>query len=278
MGRGSIPILLALATTLLFTVATYAADQPKQSACSGVIKKRTTEIAIDEKTEVTGNTTITFYDKYIKDHLQMGVRSALRRLTDDDSGYRGGVYGSGTYLGTIYALDEKQNITPLLFNISYYFNEYIGFELAYDRIEAETVAFNTSTQQDKTDGDIIISGPTLTLLAQYGNSTSFTPYAGVGIGYYSSTFDADPEWTYSSEYNGAAYNHMDINSVTGWHLTVGTKWLFSKNWALDLSVQYVQADADATYTGYLNDEKYTTQTGHYPMDNVALRLGITYQF
>ena len=210
--------------------------------------------------------------------MQIGIRSSLRILTDDDSGHWGGVYGSGTYLGTIYALDENQNAVPILLNATYFFNKYIGIEIAYDQITATTAALDSSTLEEKTDGDITISGPTITLLAQYRNSTNFTPYAGVGLGFYSATFDADPEWTLASEYNGAAYNHMEVDSVIGLHLTAGMKWLFSRNWALDLSAQYVQADVDATYTGYYNDVLYTTQTGHFPMDNVAFRLGVAYHF
>jgi len=71
---------------------------------------------------------------------------------------------------------------------------------------------------------------------------------------------------------------MDVDNVIGLQLTAGTKWLFSENWALHLSVQYVQADVDATYTGYYNDELYTIQTGHFPLDTVAFRLGVAYHF
>ncbi len=272
---------LVFAATLLITVVPCTAGQPEKPTDDGETEQKTsTAIVVDEPAKVAVDAAISdhFFDTYIKDHLQIGLRSAARVLTDDDSGHRGGSYGSGTYLGTIYALDEEQNGAPILLNITYFFNNYIGVEFAYDRIDVETVAFSSSTLQDKTDGNVIIAGPTLSLIAQYRNSTDFIPYAGAGLGFYSGTFDADPEWTLASKYNGAAYNHMEIDDVVGLQLTAGTKWLFTKNWALDLSVQYIRADTDATYTGYYNDEKYTIQTGHFPMDNVAFRLGIAYHF
>jgi outer membrane protein W len=220
------------------------------------------------------------FDDYFVGHLQLGTRSAYRALTKKDSGHRGGYSykGNGTYLGTIYGLDEEQNAAPLNFYINYYFNKYIGIEINYDKIEAQTVAVNPSTMVDKTDGNVTLSGPTLNLLVKYPNSTQFAPYCGIGLGFYSGDFDPDPEWEWSSQYDGHAYNHMDVDNVVGVILTAGVEWNFDINWSADLSVQYINADVDATYHGYYDDVLYTTQTGHFPMNNVAFRLGFSYKF
>lgn len=279
MNRRFSHIALVLAGTMFTTAVTCVAGQPEKTT-NDEDTEISTEFLTEEPTKVSEESTINeyFFDNYIKDHLQIGIRSAYRVLTDDDSGHRGGVYGSGTYLGTIYGLDEEQNAAPMLINMTYFFNKYLGIELAYDRIEAETAAIDSVTLLEKTDGDVILAGPTISLIGQYRNSTNFIPYAGVGFGLYFGSFDADSEWTLSSEYNGAAYNHMEIDNVFGLLITAGTKWLLLNNWALDLSVQYVKVDPDATYTGYYYGQKYTTQTGHFPMDNVALRLGVVYNF
>ena len=282
MNKGHKHLFLTLAITL-FAATAYADAPPDESTDNaGNIKGRVNSEVIDHVTlkNAESNTTFDrFCNTYIKNHVHIGVRSALRTLTDNNSGNRGGTDDTGgTFLGTIYALDEKQNGTPTLLNISYFFNTYIGIELAYDYLAAETVACDTSTSGDKTDGDIVLHGPTITVLARYKNSTKFTPYAGIGIGLYTSSFDADDGWTTSEAYEGAAYNHMAVDNTVGLLLTAGVEWLFTEKWALDLSAQYVQADVDATYTGYYNGVNYTTQTGHFPMDNIALRLGMAYHF
>lgn len=124
-----------------------------------------------------------FNKKYLEGKLEIGTRMSYRYLTNADSGHQGGTYGSGTYLGTIYALDEMQDYYPDKPFVTYYFSRYFGVELAYDSIEAETVAWNTSSDTVKTDGDVSLSGPTVALLARYPYNDKFTPYLGVGLGF-----------------------------------------------------------------------------------------------
>ncbi len=219
-----------------------------------------------------------FYNNYIKGKLQIGTRSVYRLLTKDDSGHKGEGFGSGTYLGTIYGLDEKQNLVPSNFYARYLFNKYFGFELAYDKISAETVAFDSYRFVVKTDGDINLSGFAVNLYFCYPNFSKFIPYFAVGVGSYSADFDARNEWTYSPIFDNRAYNQMDLSSVTGFSFGVGTEWVFAERWRLDLSVQYLSVDVDGVYTGYFDDELYTTQPGHFPMDNISFRLGIAFQF
>lgn len=220
-----------------------------------------------------------FVKDYIQGKLQLGTRLAYRILTDSDSGYKGGIYGSGTYLGTIYALDEQQDYLPSKLFLAYFFTKHFGVEFAYDSMKAETVATDMDTNMVKTDGDAILSGPTLSLLGKYPNITSFTPYAGIGIGFLNGDFDETADWAHSSWGESDRNRTMVVDSTTALLLTAGVNWAFNGGqWLLDCSLQYVQADADAVFYGATDGVVDTEQAGHFPMDNVALRLGVIYSF
>ena len=228
-------------------------------------------------------------DNLIKGRLAAGLRSSYQILTDDDSGHRGGTSGSGTFLGTIYALDESQNSAPIRPFISYDISKYFSLELAYDYQKAKTLS--ASGTVDKSDGDIIMQGPTLSVLGRYPNPTAFTPYLGAGIGFYSADFDESAHWalgypnevTYTSLgspstlFNGRS-RYMDMDSAAVLLISAGTACALSPSWFLDLSVQYFRQDIDATFYGYTNGVLDTEVRGSFPMDNLSLRVGIGYRF
>lgn len=262
---------------------TEKVDAEAADAEESVTEKVDTEAIVIKKPHEKGEPTkkagsSEFSEKYIKGHLQIGTNSLYRNLTDSDSGHRGGTYGSGTFLGTIYGLDESQNLAPLELKVSYFFNKYIGLQIGYDKIEAETLAWDHNNNTSKTDGDVSIAGPTLSIVARIPNSTPVTPFVGVGLDFYSASFDATSTWTNSPRYNGQAYNVMEVEDVTGHHFMIGAEWAFAKNWAVDITFKYTQADVDATYYGYYKGELYTTQEGHFPLDNTAFGVGLSYHF
>ncbi|MFT5700812.1 MAG: outer membrane protein W [Desulforhopalus sp.] len=245
----------------------------------------------DLESEVTDGEGSEFVAKYITGRLQIGTRMSTTILTDSDSGHEGGTYGSGTYLGTIYAIDEVQDYVPSLFFLKYFFSDYIAAELAYDSVSGETVATSIGYSGDKTDGEITLSGPTISLVGHIPNSTKFSPYASVGVGFYSGDFDEAAHWALGykdpSQYEalgspstsyGGRTREIVIDSEVGILLGLGCTYAFNQNWLLDLSMQYTQVDVDATFNGYTNGVLDTVQDGHFPMDNVAFRLGLVYQF
>ena len=249
------------------------------------------EATVVEETDKVDGEKSDFVEKYITGRLQIGTRMAVRSLTDSDSGHEGGTYGSGTYLGTIYAIDEVQDYIPYLFFMKYFFTDYIAAELAYDSVSGETVASSIGYSGDKTDGEITLSGPTVSLVAHYPNSTKFNPYASVGIGFYSGDFDEASHWglgykdpsqyeamgSPSTSYGGRT-REIVIDSEIGLLLGLGCSYSLTENWLIDLSMQYTSVDVDATFYGYTNGVQDTEQDGHFPMDNVAFRLGLAYQF
>jgi len=214
---------------------------------------------------------------YFTGKLEIGTRIVHRVLTDADSGHKGGTYGSGTYLGTIYALEEEQDYLPFKPYMAYFFTPFLGVELAYDEMEAETRAIDTSSHKVKTDGTVSLSGLTLSLVGRYKNDTAFTPYAGFGLGFYSGDFDEDSAWAYTASTGRTRV--MNVDSTVGLLLTLGVKWSLTENWFVDGSLQYVAVDPDATFNGYESDgTQYIYETGHFPLDSLAFRLGIGFSF
>lgn len=276
------------ATDEVVTEATNAVELVADSKSAPAAESE--ELAVEATAEVDGEKS-EFVAKYITGRLQIGTRMSTRILTDSDSGHEGGTYGSGTYLGTIYAIDEVQDYVPSLFFLKYFFTDYIAAELAYDSVTGETVATSIGYSGDKSDGDITVSGPTISLVAHYPNATKFSPYASFGIGFYSGDFDEEASWALGykdpSQYEamgspttsyGGRTREIVIDDEVGILFGLGCTYAFTKNWLLDLSMQYTQVDVDGTFYGYTNGVQDTEQDGHFPMDNVAFRLGLAYQF
>ena len=67
---------------------------------------------------------------------------------------------------------------------------------------------------------------------------------------------------------------MEIDNTVALLLTAGVTWSLDEHWFLDCSMQYIKADADATHTGYHGETLYKTETGSFPMDTFAYRIGI----
>lgn len=232
-----------------------------------------------------------FYETYIANKLTIGTRFTYHYLTDSDSGAKGGTQGEGTYLGTIYALDEEQNYLPVNFYANYFFSKYIGLELAYDTVEAETVATSIGYDTIKSDGDITLYGPTLSVVGRYPNDTLFTPYVSVGLGYYFGDFEESTHWglgysdptqwealgSPTTNYNGKS-REMVIDDSIGIVAALGCSYRLRENIAPDLSVQYTKVEADATFYGYNDGVLTTEQDGSFPVDNLAFRAGISYTF
>ncbi len=236
------------------------------------------------------------YDNYIQDRLSIGLQVNHRYFTDSDSGEKGGVHGEGTYLGTIYAMDEVQNYFPALY-ATYQFTEYVSMELAYSKIESETLA--TTYKQPKygvkSDGDVVQTGFTLSVLGHYPTETKFTPYGGIGFGYYTGDFEESDHWGIGyhnpqhyeeAGSTGEPYKDrrkwMEIDDEFAFILTLGTTYDLPYNLKLDASVQYIFLEANAQYyktnDGGLTVNHDDTDNGTFPLDQLAFRLGIKYTF
>ena len=236
------------------------------------------------------------YEDYIKDRLSIGLNVNHRYYVDSDSGEKGGVHGEGTYLGTIFAVDEVQSYFPYLYG-TYRFTEYFSMELAYSKIESETLA--TTYKQPKygvkSDGDVVQTGFTLSVLGHYPTDTKFTPYGGVGIGYYTGDFEESDHWglgyynpQHYAENGSTGENYegrskwMEIDDEFAFIFTLGTTYDLPYNLKLDASVQYIFLEANAHYyksdDGGVTVNHDDTDNGTFPLDQLAFRLGVKYTF
>ncbi len=261
------------------------ADKVEEIIIAPQTSSETTGAVVDEQDESEQESGM-FSDKYIKEHVRLGTRTVYRKLTDDDSGHKGEWYGSGTFLGTIYGLEEVQYPAPVYVYVQYLFNKYFGVELGYDRIEAETKAMGVYPGQpfwdlrngyEKTDGNVILSGPVVSLLGFFPNDSAFTPYVRLGLGFMAAEFDRVADWKYAS---GGGERVMNVDDQVALQLGGGVEWKFYKQWSVNASVLYTKVTVDTSFDFY-NSARVKiqpTQFGEYPMDNVALLLGIAYSF
>jgi len=229
-----------------------------------------------------------FNEQYLHGKLRLGTRASWFNLRNADSGTLGSdmdaAFGK-TFLGTIYALDEEQNYLPFKVFVGYDFTKYFGIELSYDSLKAKTVASaNEPTGRvQKTDGSLTLSGPVISLIGRLPNSTDFTPYIGVGVAFYRSSFDADSAWARTENFDGngsVRTRDMVVDNINTLVLSAGVTWNFTENWFLDCSVQAANADVNAVFEPSDNGKKTHDGDvkGHFPMDYVAIRLGIGYVF
>lgn len=258
---------------------TFLSSNPECVKCEELEKsipaENVTSIQENGKNEATTPEEEGIYDRYISGKLQLGVHSVYRTLTRSDSGAKGGTYGSGTFLGTIYGLQEKQDCAPAKPFVTYNFSEHLGIVLSYDKIEATTLATYGTVDSLKTDGVASLEGPAIALSVRWPNETIFSPYASVGAGFFKGNFQEDATW--AGDIN-TRYRQMDVNSAIGLILTAGATCSITERWLVDLSLQYTSTKADATFYGYTYGTLDTIQSGSFPMDNIAIHLGIVYAF
>lgn len=267
------------------------AEEKSDATVQKPVKIEQTEekvIVSDEKEEKTN----IFGGKLNPFTLQIGTRISYFSLDDPDSGHRGGYHGDGTYLGTIYALEENQNYAPVKFFGRIFLFEYIGFEIANDSFEAATKATSYGYEGDKSDGDVTASGLTYSLVLQFPNRTKFTPYVQYGQGKFNTDFEESDHWglgyrdpdayadagSPGTPLNGYT-RRIDTEDVTADIFGIGFYYNVTENLLVDFSYLHTSFDVDGVFYGTAADgEILVEQAGTFPMSNYQLRLGIAYQF
>jgi outer membrane protein W len=182
--------------------------------------------------------------------------------------YRGGnmdITDSG--LGYAGKYDYSNNSTWMYgINGTFKFNEYFSLELAIDRTTGSKHEVKVGGMSLKT-GDTTQTPITLTARLHYPVGM-FSPYIGLGGGYYFNSYDKD-----NTFWNPATSTKVD--DAWGFHVNAGSEFFLTqeRNLALNLDFKYVWTKTDLK--GTLGP---TWVSGSINLDSFIVGMGIKYYF
>jgi len=210
-----------------------------------------------------------FYEEWIVDRLELGIRFVHFGFTDaEEQMFDGG----GTFIGgftegiSIDALEEKQDYMPV-FYARWWFHEYFGIELGWERLEGETDTY----WDGHTDGNLFAYGPTLLLVGSYRmQDYPAQPYAGLGVAYLFADFDDDP-WD-------EGIHNIKVDDTTAFLAEAGCTFDVYKNLKADLALRYMWAEVDSEFYLQYGEVKTNQRSWAFPIDNWAVQLGLLYAF
>jgi opacity protein-like surface antigen len=192
------------------------------------------------------------------------------------------------FIGSIDELGEVQDKSPTKFFIEARPIPHVGVELSREEVRAHT----TTAVDGHSDGDFLVSGPTLSLVARWPNEYRVTPYAGVGLGFFQGDFDADAWWGlgYASEADWIALGRprtprndrtrvMDTDDPTAELYFLGVDIQLYGNWSLDLFWRHMAVDLAAEFYVAQRGAALTSPiAGTIPLSNDAWGIGARYHF
>lgn len=217
---------------------------------------------------------------WIKDHLEIGTRVTYFWLHDD---YRNwGTDNLNHFTGSINNLEIQQQYLPVKLFVAYKINPYWGVELAAEQLEVETWSRPEATALEPvpgspwTDGTINLVGPIASVFGRYPNATRFTPYAGVGAGYFFADFSEDAQWHHPRD---GRFQALDLDDTYGGVVYVGVMARINENWSADLLIRYIKMSVDGTFM--VSDNGYSYREDGdvtFPMSSTSVGLGVRYSF
>lgn len=206
-----------------------------------------------------------FFDTFIAHHLELGTRISCFMLEDEKR------TGDDSFYGSITELRAMQNYIPYKFFADYKINNWWGFELAWDRVQAGTI-----TRSDgHNDGTIDVHGPMLSIFGRYANASPIEPYAGIGLGYFFVDFHEDSIW---HQPRGEFEQSFYMEDSWGWIAYAGLDVLIIDRWHADLLIRHMEVNADGTHyqTSPAGGDEYPTSSFSFPMSNDSVSLGLRY--
>lgn len=216
--------------------------------------------------------------------LAIGTRATWFSLLDDKHTL------DDAFLGNLDQLDDDQDYAPYKLFAQYWFCEWGGLEVSWDKIAAEVI--NEPEKGAVADGSVEMSGPIVSVLGRYENETVYTPYLGLGVAIWSASFDHAPwhEYGYASpeayaaapepknKPQGGKTRDITVDDAIGLTITTGCDIFLTEHWSLDLYARYLDVAADAHYQLFLGDTPKNRDEGSFPLEHVALGLGAKYTF
>jgi len=204
-------------------------------------------------------------DRFIQSHFRIGTRVTWFLL--DDSKRK--VDMSDSYYGSITELRAIQNWIPYKLYADIMINPYIGVEITWDQIRADTI-----TRSDgHNDGTIDLKGPMAGLLVRYPNATCLTPYGGAGAAWFRAEFDEDFYWQYPRDYYE---QEIDLQNTWGWFAYLGLSIRIWDRWSADLYYRHTDVSVDGSHWQWNQERQSGTFT--FPLSNEAFGLGASYTF
>lgn len=214
-----------------------------------------------------------FYDRFIRDHLEIGTRISWFSLLDTQQGDEALAADpatrpiSGSFLGSLTGLEEEQNYAPYNFFINYAILPWMGIGLSYQQVEVRTIDFKGG------DGNFNADGPSPYLFFRYLNESRFTPYGEIGLVLWSISFDPLPEWSEGGR------RQFVVEDDVGFFLAGGVDYEVVEHVFLDFQIRYVTGDAQTEFY-FENPERIgePNATGDFPLEHVAVALGAKWRF
>lgn len=211
-----------------------------------------------------------WYDQWMKDHLEVGARVCYFKLQDNrrsgDNGYDNWNLDQN-YIGSLWGLDEEQNYFPRLY-VQYAFIPYAGVGLTYDQAKAKTLDWgNEEKTVESSDGSLEIVGPLLYLFGRYPNASHFMPFAELGVAHYAADFNQSGE-------RGNTGHHMNVDDTDALFVGLGLMASLPRHWSCELYYRRME-NADVDAKSDLSGE--VTRRGSFPMDYDLFALGASYR-
>lgn len=226
--------------------------------------------------------------------LAVGLHSSYFRMQKN----RGEIFRNITLLA------EEQNYAPMKPSVVFYFHDYWGVELSYDRFKAAALnrAFDIYPEHDRRWTDGYVDWTPLMLSFQFRwprFHPRITPYLLAGISYTQTSWQRN-EWYYygfpsldaynqwveqgnkPEDYPNAGYRRIfatDDHCIgTLWGL--GVDFRLFQHWALNLDWRYHWARVKFTYTLAYDDGAYVVSRdgGTFVLDGWILSLNLRYYF
>lgn len=210
--------------------------------------------------------------------LEVGTRIVTYSLLDPD----------GDFMGTIDHLDEEQDLMPNRLFVDWLFSPYWGIELTWDELQMSTI----TVADGHDDGTLIADGPIFTVFGRYPNHSTVTPFAGMGLAFLSGSFD--PETWWRLHYPGRDYwdsigspvtplggvtKDVSVEDTVAFVLTGGCDVALTEHFSASIYARLMWGELDAEYKILRNGEVSEERgTFGFPIDNIALGVGIKYRF
>lgn len=205
-------------------------------------------------------------------HLVGGARFSYFRLRNNvEQIFENGRFVGGFTRGiSIDRLVEHQNAFPLPF-LRFLPMQHLGLELGW-----EHMVLITRTYWDyHSDGDLILSGPSFSLLWRFPFDSRFVPYVGLGRVRWDASFD---HWDAFYE----AGRTIEVEDTTARTFLAGCEFRLGKNLGLEVSVRHMRAAVDSMF--YIDDpprdgrDLHNIRTWTFPLDNWTWLLAGTWTF